>query len=359
MATNCINTKSVEFQTKLKQSGLSEFAYAVQVQKYFDKQRRMGVAEEDLRYPELDMVNGADSSQFLSEGIHLDNDGAEIKDIINYARTDNVEQAVININNKHRDLEVSILPLNEQALVQIEHRPSTFVKKDNPIFPITHEKQALVPIFQKLGELYGIKYHNITRADIDKDARFKNVANAKQANAFILDGEIYINMDVADIDAPIHEFSHILLGSVRFQNPEIYYGLVDVIEQLPNYSELIKQYPNRVKSDVNEEIFVTEFSKFITNQTSYIQELPEFIQDEILYNMKRLLDSMLMGDISVKTIPTASLINMSLPDIAELVNSQVFTVSSQSALSDSQMHRMLNNRKADLINNNELKEDCR
>jgi hypothetical protein len=50
----CINTNSVEFQTKLKQSGLTEFDYAVEVQMYFDKQLESGVKEEDLRYPELD-----------------------------------------------------------------------------------------------------------------------------------------------------------------------------------------------------------------------------------------------------------------------------------------------------------------
>ena len=69
--SNCINIKSVEFQTKLKQSGLSEFDYAVQVQKYFDQQRRMGVPEDQLKFPELDMVDGANSSEYLSEQIKL------------------------------------------------------------------------------------------------------------------------------------------------------------------------------------------------------------------------------------------------------------------------------------------------
>jgi hypothetical protein len=32
-----------------------------------------------------------------------------------------------------------------------------------------------------------------------------------------------------------------------------------------------------------------------------------------LYNIKRLLDSMFMGDISVKAIPTEQLLSMSLP----------------------------------------------
>lgn len=358
MANNCINTKSVEFQTKLKQSGLSEFAYAVEVQSYFDKQRRLGVSEENLKYPELDMIDSADSSQYLADAIKLKEDGATIQDIISYTKTDTIEQAVVEINNKHRDLEVNILPLYEQALVHIEHRPNTVKDKANPKVDITKEKSALIPIFNKLGSLYGIKFHNVTIADIDHDPMFQVVSDAKHTNAFILNGDIYINMDVADIDAPIHELSHLLLGSIKFQNPKLYSDLVNIVEQLSDYTELIKGFPNRTNSDVNEEIFVTELAKFITNKNSAIQELPEYVQEEILYNIKRLLDSMLMGDISVRTISNTALTGLSLYEIADLVNSDVFTNLSRSALTDSQMHRMLNNRKSDLLNNNELKEEC-
>ena len=60
---------------------------------------------------------------------------------------------------------------------------------------------------------------------------------------------------------------------------------------------------------------------------------------------------MLMGDVSVKTIPTQDLTTMSLYEIAELVNSDVFDNGSRGSLSNSQIHRILNNRKSDLINN--------
>jgi hypothetical protein len=121
---------------------------------------------------------------------------------------------------------------------------------------------------------------------------------------------------------------------------------------------LSKNYPARTRSDLNEEIFVTELAKFTSNKYSVIQELPEFVQHEILYNIKRMLDSMLMGDVSVRTIPTDQLLSMSLPTIAEIVNSGAFNNVSRSILQDSHMHRMLNNRKSDLMNNNELKEHC-
>ena len=359
MLNNCINVKSVEFQTNLKKSGLSEFDYAVMVRRYFDQQRRMGIPEEELKYPELDMVDGADSSQYLAENIKLKNDGStSIADILSYTKTDDIQQANVEINNKHRDLEVSILPLNKDALVTIEHRPTDFSDKGNPINQVSRDKLAILPIFDKLAKLYGIKFNNVTLADLQHDPKFKGVYDAKHTNAFILNGEIYINTDVSDIDAPIHEMTHMLLGSIKYQNPELYTSLVNIAEQLPMYNELAKNYPARTRSDVNEEIFVTELAKFLANKTSVIQELPEFIQRDILYNVKRMLDSMLMGDISVKVIPTEQLLNYSLFDIAEIVNSDVFHVTSRSILQGSGIHRILNNRKSDLMNRNELKEHC-
>jgi hypothetical protein len=359
MLNKCINTKSVEFQTNLKRSGLSEFDYAVMVRRYFDQQRRMGISEDELRYPELDMVDGADSSQYLSDNIKLKKDNsASIEDILSYAKTEDIQQANVEINNKHRDLEVSILPLNKDALVTIEHRPTDFSDKERPRNQISKDKLALLPIFDKLANLYGIKFNNVTLADLQHDPKFKGVYDAKHTNAFILNGEIYINMDVANADAPIHEMTHLLLGSIKYQNPEMYSTLVDISEQLPMYQELAKNYPNRTRSDVNEEIFVTELAKFLANQTSVIQELPEFVQHDIIYNVKRMLDSMLMGDVSVKMIPTERLLSSSIFDIAEVVNSDVFHNTSRGILQGSSIHRILNNRKSDLMNRNELKEHC-
>lgn len=318
----------------------------------------MGIKEEDLKYPELDQVSEADSSNYLSENIKLKNDGASIKDILNYTKTDNIQKATIEINNKHRDLEVNILPLNEEALVTIEHRPTDISRKENPIVSIEKNKQAIIPIFNKLATLYGINFHNVTIDDLNRDPKFKDITDAKHTNAFILNGEIYINMDVADIDAPIHEMTHLFLGSIKVHNPNLYNELVNISEQLPNYKELAKNYQNRTRSDLNEEIFVTELAKYISNYPSVIQELPDFIQEEILYNVKRLLDSMLMGDISVKAIPTSNLMQMSLYKMAELVNSDIFNNFSRATLDDGNIHRILNNRKSDLMNNNELIEDC-
>jgi hypothetical protein len=100
----------------------------------------MGIKEEDLKYPELDQVRGADSSNYLSDNIKLKDDGAFISDILNYTGTNDIQSATIEINNKHRDLEVNVLPLNEEALVTITHRPSDLQRNQNPIVNISANK---------------------------------------------------------------------------------------------------------------------------------------------------------------------------------------------------------------------------
>ena len=73
---------------------------------------------------------------------------------------------------------------------------------------------------------------------------------------FVKDGNIYINVDNSTMDTKVHELMHIFLGGVRYSNPELYFSLVNQVEQLPRYEEFASNFPNRTRGDINEEIFV-------------------------------------------------------------------------------------------------------
>jgi len=113
--------------------------------------------------------------------------------------------------------------------------------------------------------------------------------------AFIYNGDIYINTDNSSIDAPLHEMMHLLIGSIKFTNPSLYSNLVSLAESFDNYPRLIKTFKNRTRSDINEELFVTEFSRYVTGQDSVLNNLNKNVLYEISYNVHRLLDSVLMG----------------------------------------------------------------
>lgn len=68
--------------------------------------------------------------------------------------------------------------------------------------------------------------HLITTEDlIDADN------NTKNANGFIQNGEIFINVDKASNDTIIHEFGHLYLADAKLKNPTEYYQLLSKVRQ--------------------------------------------------------------------------------------------------------------------------------
>jgi hypothetical protein len=65
------------------------------------------------------------------------------------------------------------------------------------------------------------------------------------------------------------------------------------------YDKLIETFENRTRNDINEELFIQEYAKYITGQDSLITNLSEKDNYEIAYNINRTLDSVLFGEDSV------------------------------------------------------------
>lgn len=212
-------------------------------------------------------------------------------------------------------------------------------------------------LFDKLNKQYGVQMHTISDKELTKD-EWQGIPEIQTANAFIYNGEVYINTDHAKADAPIHEMTHMLLGSIRFKNPDLYYGIVQQAQNFPTFNQFIEQNPNRAMNDNMEELFVTEMSKYLAGGTSVIEQLDEPVINELHYNMKRLLDTALMGQYSVKSIPDSQLYKMSLSDLAETVNSAMLETNFYGSLDDAALHRVLANTKSDLMQKGDLREDC-
>ena len=149
-----------------------------------------------------------------------------------------------------------------------------------------------------------------------------------------------------------------LLGSIRFKNPDLYYGIVQQAQNFPTFNQFMEQNPNRTINDNMEELFVTEMSKYLAGESSIIEQLDEPVINELHYNMKRLLDTALMGQYSVKSIPDSKLYRMSLADLVETVNSQMLETNFYGSLDDAALHRVLANTKSDLMKKGDLREDC-
>lgn len=355
----CSLKRKSEYQTLQKMSGISEFNLDSFLSTFY---------EENQRFPELDEVPNVNSEKYLNTALNVK--GKTLKtikteDLLNYTGVSSVQEANIILNNQYRDLEIKITQLNEKSLIEVNHRPSKYklndINKDiNPLDEKTKQDQKFIitKLLIKLSNLYGINIIPISNAEIQE--KFNNIIpNAQITNGFVYNGNIYINVDVANVDTPIHEMLHIFIGGIKYQDPNLYYELINSIEELPMYDVLSRNYPNRTKGDINEEIFISEFAKYLTNQESIFNKLSTPIINKITYNITRIIDSSFMGTYSAQSFDNNQLSKSTIEQIAELLESDITTLNYIGSLDDAMQHRIAANIKQKMLENNELTQICK
>ena len=353
----CINKKSYEYRSLSERTGLSDLFLEAEIIDYADK--------HNGRWPTPAEIDGSDTTEHAREFLELrENNTTETSKLTDKFQVDTVDEAVVLLNTQdtYNDLEFDILPLNKTSIVNISHRPSKY----NNNFEIRYKpdekvnsKIVLDTAFGKLATLYGIHFKQVYLHDLHNDPIFKDViAVDPNPKAFILNGQIYINMNNYSVDSPIHELSHMLIGQLRFAKPELYMQLISLSEQLPGYKKLARTYPNRSRNDINEEIFVTEYSKFITGQKSVFDSIDPDIAYQVQFQVNRMIDTMLEGSFGIRDLKLQDIGKYSLKQIADLVNSSKMTSVNSFPLEDSSIHRKLNNMKSEMLKSGQLKEVC-
>ena len=275
----------------------------------------------------------------------------------------NDEIIIININETigKKDTATDYLVRNPNRIKSAVSNLGAFSRLNRNIYDIEPNGYLVLNnALQKLASLHGITFNETSDAELNSEKWQGIIPDASLVNAFIYNGQIYINLDRANLDAPIHEMFHMFVGSLRFTNPSLYQALVDSTQSFPNYEQLVQEYPGRTRNDVNEEILVTEVSRYLTGQPSSLAKMDSKTRYEISYNIKRMLDTILMGQDSVKTISEDRLFNLSLKEIAQEVNSAVMVNNFTGTMNveGSELHRRLNNVKSDLYREGTLEEHC-
>ena len=350
----CINKNSVEYQNLAQRSGISTNILDAVCRNYLDKYNR---------FPHLDELPGSDSTAYIKDVLKLDTrNSTSVDNILNYTKENSIEESVIKLNDQCRDVEVIVLPLGQQAIVNIQHRPyyNKVVKKSEKYPQDTNVNNTVLfnTQLETLANKYGINFIPITTKELSQEEWKPIVASAIDTKAFVYNDNIYINTDNCSVDSPLHEMMHIFLGSMRFTQPELYTAIVQSMENLPKYEFEINRFPNRTRLDVNEELFIEEFAKYVTQQKSAIDELPKAVKYEMFYNVNRVLDTILFGEYSVKGV--SDVYNLTLRELSEKLNSSLLnnTFSGTLNVKDANRHRLLANKKSALMKSNELKEYC-
>lgn len=353
MADYCSLKNHGKFQT-LKKSGLSDSIILDRMSQF---------KEQYGRFPELDELPGANSLPSLKEEISMksSNKGTNYTStnkVLAATNTNSIQEANAALNDVHRDLDIKLQEIGNTTIVKVKQRPSEYNILDNTIetnIPedINQQKVGLSNALNKMIECYGI---NIKYIDNDE---LVNDVDVNSAKAFIKNGTIYINVDNATIDSPIHEMLHLFIGSISFSNPSLFQQLMSVVQNIPNIEDRISVFEgSRTMNDILEEIFVEELSKFVTGQSSLFDSLQKDIISQVLYNIKRDIDTIIDGNYSIKSLEDNEIFNKSIRNLAEELESSVFNISVASGLNNAMTHRILANTKSDLLKSGELREEC-
>lgn len=353
MADYCSLRNHGKFQT-LKKSGLSDSIILDRMSQF---------KEQYGRLPELDELPGANSLPSLKEEISMksSNKGTNYTSTnkaLAATGTNSIQEANAALNDIHRDLDIKLQEIGNTTIVKVKQRPSEYNILDNTIetnIPenIDQQKVGLSNALNKMIECYGI---NIKYIDNDE---LVNDIDVNSAKAFIKNGTIYINIDNATIDSPIHEMLHLFIGSISFSNPSLFQQLMSVVQNIPNIEDRISVFEgSRTMNDILEEIFVEELSKFVTGQSSLFDNLQKDIISQVLYNIKRDIDTIIDGNYSIKSLEDNEIFNKSIRNLAEELESSVFNISVASGLNNAMTHRILANTKSDLLKSGELREEC-
>ena len=348
-----INKHSLKYQTLKNMSGISEYSLDSFISAFQTKFGRM---------PELDELPKVNSEPYLKKTLNVKQlssiNSIETDKVLEYTNKSTVEEANIQLNKVFKDLEIILTPFQSFTSIEYKHRPSIYSEIKDPIDieTFTNEeksRQIINKQLQKMKKLYGI---DIQALDSDQISEL-GIPNSTIVKGFIQNGTIYINTDNATIDTPIHELTHILLGSIRYSDPDLYFSLVNQVEQLPRYEEFASQFPNRTKGDVNEEIFVQEFSKYLTGLPGVFSELDKTSMSKLMYEIYRNIDTLIDGNYSVKSL-SENIFGSSISELSEKLQSDIVNNKQTGSLDPGTIHRTLANMKEDLMKRNQLEERC-
>lgn len=99
-----------------------------------------------------------------------------------------------------------------------------------------------------------------------------------KAAAFATKDGIFINMDKASIEEPVHEVLHLILATMKASDAETYYKLVNSVQYHPLFKEISKSY-DEINTERLEETFVK-----LLSQTFRKNILKEGVYNEPAFN---------------------------------------------------------------------------
>lgn len=245
----------------------------------------------------------------------------------------------------------NILEINiSDAVTEVTKNPATIL---NEIMDILEKK-------------FGVKTIKVTDLDL-ASKKWNGTLSPKErtARAFIFNGNIYINIDRANIEDPVHELLH-LFAAPMFTKEGLSKKigentLFDIISQLEVPESFNRNFKGSSKNelDIKEEYIVTELAKFLTGQPSVFND-NKIIGNNIVKDILNELWITVSGDNNAN-IFKGDILTMTLNDMLIAMNSRLIRQDPNidDLLSQARLHRQHNNQINRLIKQGMIEEECK
>lgn len=262
-------------------------------------------------------------------------DSQNIEDLVNRFRTEensirfNLVESTPIVDDTNSDIGFKETPLEEDIEeAQHEELADNPVKENNEVAeyyqtnPST--KSKLITIIEE-SNLKGL--HIVTDSDlVNEDSTTRN------ARGFVKNGEIYINVDRAEDDTVVHEFSHLYLADAKVNSPNEYYSVLSRVRNTGTwkYMREMPEYQNKRGSDFDEEVLATLIAR--------------------TYNEG-------LGGVDYDVVIDA--LNLVSPEFKSFIKSDILPSLGETLIENYKVSQKIATLKNKLIKDNIIKEDCK
>jgi len=217
--------------------------------------------------------------------------------------------------------------------------------------------------FQQLNP--DVKLNYVEQADVND--LFNSMGyDYTNTRAFILNGEVNINLDRASVSDVVHEYAHLFLHSLKYESPEMYAAIISTATSHPLYTKVARDYAHLTsQEDLDEEVFVTILGEYLADSLKerdkdWITERKE-VFDNFSEFTKTKLEQLLGKPVdSLYDLEAGEVLGMRLEDVInlvgdEIIKNRIYDIYNQPTM---EFNRDLKRLKMDLRKLGLLTEEC-
>jgi hypothetical protein len=145
---------------------------------------------------------------------------------------------------------------------EIRYQKKAVIYTDNENVHLASKSVSPVVIsklINKLASVLEMKINTVSNLDLELDERFAGSKSIKNSKGFVYEGEVFINIDTATLDTPIHEIlGHVFLSNIKQTDKILYDSIIKKsLEEISAKEDILTEYPELENSpeDLANEIF--------------------------------------------------------------------------------------------------------